>query len=212
VAHDHAVTELDVMVLESEPGAACTAVTALRRAGHRVHRCHEPGLGSFPCNGLLDAKTCPLAAHVDVTLLVRSHVSPTPTPFEDGVSCAIRAGVPLVEAGPEVLDPFEPWVSVRAGGHDLVAACETAALRRLEPLLLAIRDRIDLLLARRAVDPATVDCHVERDGHRMRVRLTGADFDSRLRQALAVRVLDGVRAGRAMVGDVDVVFEENDER
>jgi len=31
------------------------------------------------------------------------------------VSCAIRAGVSVVEHGSDILDPFEPWLAGRVG-------------------------------------------------------------------------------------------------
>jgi hypothetical protein len=202
------VTGLDVMVLESDQDTASAAIHQLQLAGHRVHRCHEPGLPAFPCNGLADDRTCPLAGHVDVALLVRAHVRPSPTPLEDGVGCAIRAGVPIVEEGPDVFDPFAPWVIERVD-DDVVAACESAAVRRFEPLVREIRDRVDLMLARRGLDASSVSCEVEHDGTRLCVTLRGSGLGEALRQALAVRVLDGVRAGGTTVGNVDVAFEDD---
>jgi hypothetical protein len=113
---------LDVLVMESHPHAADEAVAALVAAAHRVHRCHEPGGRSFPCVGLTNPGACPLDRGIDVALLVRRRIAPRPTPWEGGVSCVIRAGVPLIEEGPEILDPFEPWVTARSDG-DVVAAC-----------------------------------------------------------------------------------------
>jgi hypothetical protein len=116
---------LDVLVMESHPHAADEAEAALVAAGHRVHRCHEPGGHGFPCVGVIDPAACPLDRGVDVALLVRRRVAPRPTPWEGGVSCVIRAGVPLVEAGPDVLDPFERWVVARSDG-DVGQACRRA--------------------------------------------------------------------------------------
>lgn len=45
-------TTLDVLVLESRPGAADRAATALTHAGHRTHRCYGPGERGFPCRGV----------------------------------------------------------------------------------------------------------------------------------------------------------------
>src|SRR3546814_9180958 len=58
---------------------------------------HEPGEPAFPCKGLVDPSSCPLEGHIDVALLVRPRIAPRPTAVEDGVTCALRAGVPLVE-------------------------------------------------------------------------------------------------------------------
>lgn len=40
-----------VMVVEADRGDANRAVQKLEAAGHEVLRCHEQGLGPFPCNG-----------------------------------------------------------------------------------------------------------------------------------------------------------------
>ena len=59
---------------------------------------------------------------------------------EDGVRCAIRAGVPIVEDGSDFYDPFDPWVARRVGPHDdLVAECVAAADRRFDELRHLIR-------------------------------------------------------------------------
>ena len=102
-------------VLESVPAAAERAAIALRGGGHRIHRCYEPGERGFPCKGVRDPAACPLEAGVDVAVLVRPRVAPRPTALETGVSCALRAGIPLVEQGREALDPFAPWVAARVG-------------------------------------------------------------------------------------------------
>jgi hypothetical protein len=99
---------LDVLVIESHPGAAAEAVQALEAAGHHVHRCYDDHSHGFPCLGVIDPAECPLARRTDVALLVRRRVAPGPTALEQGATCAIRAGVPLVEAGPEPLVPSSP--------------------------------------------------------------------------------------------------------
>lgn len=125
---------LNVMVLESERGAADEAAQGLTEAGHVVLRCHEPGAPAFPCRGVVDSKTCPLhSQHVDVALTVRSRPRSQPAPQEDGVRCALMHRVPLVVAGSPVLDPYEQYearVVDRAG--DVVAACEEVAAAALK--------------------------------------------------------------------------------
>lgn len=74
----------------------------------------------------LDTDECPPARHTDVALVARPRVAPRPTALEQGATCAIRAGVPLVEAGPAALDPYEPWLADRVD-DDVVAACEAAS-------------------------------------------------------------------------------------
>lgn len=199
---------LDVMVLESTPHAADAAVDQLEAAGHRAHRCHPPGARPFPCVGITDPAACPVVAGADVALLVRPRVTPRPTPSESGVRCAIRAGLPIVEDGPEILDPYERWVTARAGGNDVARALVVTSRRAQRPLEEAIGDRIAGVLRAVAIDEATVACRVERDGPRLHVRLTGPAVGGRVKHALAVRVLDAIRASGRTYGAVDVSYEE----
>ena len=106
------MTSLDVLLVESHPGNGARVAGALERAGHHVHRCHEPGATGFPCTEITSPGSCPLDAGVDVALLVR-RVAPHPTDLEQGVSCALRAGLPIIEDGPTILDPFEPYLTGR---------------------------------------------------------------------------------------------------
>lgn len=125
---------LNVMVLESERGAADEAARDLTEAGHVVLRCHERGAAAFPCRGIEDQSSCPLRSHhVDVALTVRSRPRSQPAPQEDGVRCALIHRVPLVVAGPDVLDPYDGYeahVLDRAG--DVVGACEEVAAAELK--------------------------------------------------------------------------------
>jgi hypothetical protein len=90
---------LNVMVLESEYGAADEARAELVEAGHVVSQCHDRGQPTFPCRGIVDAASCPLNSHtVDLALVVRSRVRSQPAPSEDGVCCALMKHVPLVVA------------------------------------------------------------------------------------------------------------------
>jgi hypothetical protein len=195
---------LDILVVESHHHAADEAIAALEAAGHRVHRCHDAGDRSFPCVGLTGA-ACPIDEGVDVALLVRQHVSPRPTPLEDVVRCAVRAGVPLVEQGPDVFDPFEPWVLERAD-RDVVAACVRATGRQFDQLRDEVMARISTVVLAAGVAPASIDCHIESDGPRLNVSLIGPLVDLRFQQALGVRVLDAIRTARRTYGEVNVSY------
>lgn len=125
---------LDVLLIESQPGDGVVDAELLEAAGHRVHRCRPDRSRStgrqsqrerFLCSAVVSG-TCPLQSNIDVVLLVRGRVATCPTTYETGVSCALRAGIPVVEDGPELLDPYAPWITVRAG-DDVLAACEEAA-------------------------------------------------------------------------------------
>ncbi len=195
---------LDVLVVENRRHAADGAVAALGAAGHHVHRCYEPDSPGFPCTAIREPGTCPLDHGVDVALSVRSCIEPRPTRYEFGVSCAIRAAVPIVELGPADLDPFEPWVACRAG-DDVLAGVETAADRGLEELRAAIRIRVKAILPP-SIDPRAIMCGFEREGQRLVVHLHGPQIAKRIEQALAVRVLDAVWHSGRTYGQVDVSY------
>lgn len=117
-----------VLVVESEPGISQGYEQDLAAAGHEVVRCHEPGAPSFPCAGLVDHAACPLeSTPVDVALLVRDPIDERPTHREAGVSCAMRARVPVIEPKRDdpVADPFAGFVTTFEG--DVVAAATAAA-------------------------------------------------------------------------------------
>ncbi len=86
--------ELDVLVIESHPGAAAAATDALEAAGHRTATCHPAGAeAAFPCRAVIDPADCPLDDRPDVALLVRDRIT-EPGARDQGASCAIRAGIP----------------------------------------------------------------------------------------------------------------------
>ena len=201
-------TTLDVLLLESQSRAGDAASAVLEAAGHRVQRCFdEPSFG-FPCRGMLDPRECPVERPVDVALLVRRRVAPRPTPYEGGVRCAIRAGVPIVEYGTELFDPYAPWVGTRIESiADVVPACVAAAQQTLAPLRRAITDQIRALLDAAEVDREAVRQIIDTNGPSMVVHLhLPAPVSRSLEQALAVRVLDAVRSHGRTLGSIDVAI------
>jgi hypothetical protein len=198
--------QMHVLVVESHPHAADPAVDALEAAGHRIHRCFEDDALGFPCLGIVEPSSCPLDGPIDVALLVRHGINRRPTGLEDGVRCAIRAGIPIVEEGTDMLDPYTPWISARVPrGADVVQACQAAAERELEPLSSSIHERIAALLSSVAIDSDSVRCRIETTGHHLDVHLELPTPVTRgMEQALAVRVLDAVRSSGRTFGKVDV--------
>ena len=195
--------------MESVPTAADEASAALARAGHRLHRCYEPGARGFPCAGVRDPSSCPIAQGVDVALLVRPHVAPRPTVLETGVSCALRAGVPLVEKGTETLDPFTPWLTARLGDDSvdsIVDACTEAARAAFGPLLSRIRRCVLQTMTALAASRGPVSCLIEPHGRGLHVRLSGPRVGKDVENALAVRVLDAVRDAGRSFPTVDVSY------
>jgi hypothetical protein len=125
------MTALDVLLLSSGPAALDDVRADLEAAGHRVLRCHDrEATAPFPCSAVAD-HTCPLdGMGADVALDVRWEAAPEPTAWENGVSCARRADVPLVVAGAIAGQPFGDHASVVIDGTaTLVAAVEQAAER-----------------------------------------------------------------------------------
>jgi hypothetical protein len=196
---------LNVLVLENRAGAAGEDVPALLEAGHRVHRCHDAGDEDFVCRGMRD-EGCPLDGDIDVALLVRRGVTPRPSHLEDGVRCAIRAGIPIVEQGPDTLDPFEPWITRRVPlGGSVVTECSVAADRSFDPVRDAILSRIGAVLMASGVDMSSVGCEIESRDQIAHVHITlPSACTSSVEQALGVRVLDALRSSGRTFGQVHV--------
>lgn len=197
---------LDIMLVESRQGAADGAVAELTAAGHRVHRCHEHGAASFPCAGVLEHDRCPIDRGVDVALLVRREGSAEQTVWEHGVSCALRAGVPVVEDGPAESDPYAAWIAARVDGSSVATAVESAVERAFDPLIRAIEACTRRLIESAHIDPTDVSWVVESRGHGLAIHLDGPRMTRQLEQAIAVRVLDALHGSQQTYGQVDVSF------
>lgn len=204
-----------MLLIESDPGVGATDAELLAAAGHRVHRCYpvrDPEEGHVPlrdrhlCLGVTEG-LCPLRDGVDVALLVRRRAVTRPTAAEAGVSCALRAGVPVVEDGPDLLDPYEPWLAGRVDHGDVVASCERVVDADLQRLHHDIARRIGPVCDAAGLTPDDLRCRFETDGTRLRVVLTGPTVGRFVEQALAVRVLDAVRGIGRTFGQVDVGYE-----
>jgi hypothetical protein len=203
-------TQLNVLLLESQTGVGHDAAEALSAAGHRVHRCFDgvPESFAYPCTAMTKPGSCPLDGDVDVdvALLVRHLVTAPPTGRERGVSCAVRAGVPVVEQGGDALDDFGPWVDRRVGpSTDVVTACEAAAEDAAEPVRSAVLENLRTLLQGVGVAPEDVRCRLAVDGTNLGVHLDlPVEVGTRVEHALGVRTLDAVRAGPRSYGQVRV--------
>jgi hypothetical protein len=114
-----------VLVVGTDDWAIEQSATELEASGCTVVRCHEPGEAPFPCNALVQGRTCPLDVGFDVALTVRARPLGEPAPSELGVVCALHVGTPLVVAGVASERPFGPWASLTIEqGGDVVTACE----------------------------------------------------------------------------------------
>jgi hypothetical protein len=200
-------TPLNVMVLESHPGAADRASAALDDAGHAVHRCHDVTGRGFPCLGVSAPGECPLDGRIDVALVVRRGVTPRPTPTEDGVSCALRSGVPVVEHGTDVLDPFDGFVTARATREeDVVPACESAAQSSLDELASTITSSLQPFLVAYDVDPSTISVGLEPVDESLHIHIGSGDLPAQVRGLLAVKAVDACRSATRDRKSVEVDF------
>jgi hypothetical protein len=196
---------LNVLIIESRRGAADAETRALEAAGHRTTRCFdEANAVGFPCRAVVDPADCPLLDPPDVALVVRRHIATHPRPLEQGASCALRAGIPVVEAGPELLDPYGPWLTARLDA-DVVAGCEAAADSALAELRGRIMRLVDPTFAAAGVARDDVTCTIDTSGPDLNVHFAvPVPVTTGVRQALAVRVLDAVRGARHTYGKVGV--------
>jgi hypothetical protein len=207
------MTSLDVLLLESGPGDGADDARRLEEAGHRVHRCFDAHgavgtthpSGWVPCRALTDG-SCPLDAEIDVVLLARRGVAPRPGPREAGVRCAVRAGVPIVEDGGDVLDPFAPWISGRTDRAGVVAACEAAAAEAMAPVVRRLREGSRVLLATHGVDPSEIDLAFVIDGDGLVIHITGPPLPPAAGRALSDRARDAVGAVRRTFRTIDVGY------
>jgi hypothetical protein len=194
-----------VLVVESHRGLASVAASTLEAAGHEVHRCFGPDDTGFPCVGM-QGEPCPVERGVDVVFLHRAGATARPTPLEDGVLCALRDGVPLVEARSSVVDPFGAYVTAWVDPTEsAVDAVEAAARGRHEAVASAVLDRIAPLVQQAGLTPADVSCEVVREGDALQVLLrTARPVVALVAQSLAVRALDAVRTSGLARGQVGV--------
>jgi hypothetical protein len=200
---------MEVLVVESEPGAAAIASAQLEAAGHRVFRCHDAGARPFPCRGL-NPGHCPLEENeIDVALTVRCRSNPRPTPFEDGVSCALRYRVPVVVAGRTAIDPFAPFPVAVAGVDDVVETCERAASGPQvghEGIAVKALDQT-LTLAEVPTEEATAS--VRRRGSGLQITLhVPAETPQKVRDVAAVRVVGGVRGYDPHAPRIEIICED----
>ena len=199
---------MDVLVLESESGAADATIEEFTSGGHRIFRCHEPAQPEFPCRALAGAGPCPLSdPGVDVAVTVRAHPDIRPTLREDGVACALRAHVPLVVAGRDMLNPYEEWAEEVVEDVDVAAACERVVSAPSRDHSEVASDALREAVRRRAGSAGDADALVWRDHDRLRVRLEGMDDLNRSSRGLAVAdVAAALRAFDAHIPKIDISF------
>ena len=205
-----------VLVVESDRRAADVAIGDLRAAGHHVMRCHESDLPAFPCNALCDQGQCPLEADagIDVVVDYRTRPYPRPTPFEDGVSCALRHHVPLVVAGTSSLNPFARWTTaIASNDDDIVAVCEEALRVPLEQLAAPARAEVQRRLRLQPGVAEATDVVVHRSkGGQLDAVVHLPDEAAEIDDELAVAVAGVLRAEDRFASRVNVAIERHPRR
>jgi hypothetical protein len=119
-----------VLVVGTDDWAVEQAVARLAEAGHPVLTCHPLGDPAFPCNAMVDGRTCPLDVGFEAVVSIRARHTDSPSFGEMGAVCGLRAGATLVLAGMTRRSPFGPWASVVVEGGDLVASVDQALASR----------------------------------------------------------------------------------
>jgi hypothetical protein len=190
-------TSLNLLIIESHPGAADRAAIELEAEGHTVHRCHDDAQHAFPCAGVKGEHGCPIDQPIDAALLVRRGVGPSPTPLEDGVPCALRAGIPVVEDGTDLLDPYDEFLTTRVRNDESVAdACRRAVVEAMEPLEAEVEAALVPFLEANGLRSEDCSVRLEPRGDLLRIHLHAAGLTPMLTGQLSVKAVDTVRAMR----------------
>lgn len=201
---------LDVLLIESHPGVGDASARVLTESGHRVHRCHQPGDSDWVCIGLTDPSACPVEGHIDSAVLARAPGTTGRTDHEDGVRCAIRAGVPLVEVSADETEEmtsgeYSPWVSLHTHAGALDAACHAAVSLSHQPIVDDILERVTPLIADVGLAAERTRCEVSVRWPMMTVTIVvPGPVDSRLEQAIGVRANDALRGHRGDCSTLNV--------
>jgi hypothetical protein len=198
-------TSLNLLIVESHAGAADRAAAELEAEGHTVHRCHEDARHAFPCAGVSGAHGCPVDQPLDVALLVRRGVGPSPTPLEDGVPCALRAGIPVVEDGTDLLDPYDEFLTTRVRNDESVAdACRRAVVEAMEPLEAEVAAALVPFLEANGMSAQDCSVRLEPRGDLLRIHLQAEGLTPMLTGQLSVKAVDTVRAMRRSWPSIEV--------
>ena len=81
-----------MLVVGTDDWAIEQSAAALEEAGFGVLRCHEPGAPAFPCNALIEGRTCPLDVGFDVVATVRARPLDTHGPRRARRGLRLAAG------------------------------------------------------------------------------------------------------------------------
>jgi len=206
------MVSMRVLVLENEPFASVPVVDELRAAGIDVARCNDPDGPAFPCNGLKDARRCPLDAESISVAVVTGHSAATDrdiAPREQGARCALRQHIPLVIVGERSQSPLLPFATTWAAGPESVVTAVHAATQARLPE----HERVALEAFQGVLDthelgdikPAVTARH--HDGG-VRIELCpSAPIPAKVAEIAGVRVVGAVRAFDPFAGFLSVTLE-----
>lgn len=194
---------MKVLLIESVPSGDPEVAEALRARGHEPLRCFDHEGSPFPCVAVTEPEKCPLSAgDVAVACLVREFGVFDPTPFEGGVTCALRSRIPVVVEG-ATMTPFVGY-AIDARG-DLVGAVEEAARAPLAWHEDAIRSFLDRALVGFGVSADDVVVDVRREGPELKVRVVMPDASEQAVSYVTSRLAGVVRAFDPYVQRIDTV-------
>jgi len=194
---------MKVLLIESVPSVAAEVADELRSRGHEPLRCFDHESSAFPCVAVTEPQECPLApGDVAAACVVRELGVFDPTPFEGGVTCALRSRIPVVVDGAN-MTPFVGY-AIDARG-DLVGAVEEAARASQVGHLQAIREFLETALVRFGIAPDDVEVDVRRAGPELRVDVVLSVPSAPATEYLTSRLAGVVRAFDPYVPRIDTV-------
>lgn len=185
---------MNVLVIESEVGAADADAQKLAARGDVVFRCFPDHWGAnvrtdpFQCIGVSEG-ACPLDCGVDAAVMRTDGIYPSI--HTAGSLCAMRRGVPVATVGQ---------------GSDVVDLVEAAVDEGWHLLRREIRWRIAPLLSDLEIRGDAVDLNFETLGPDLYVTVSGPDLDPRDRQRVASRVADAVAASKRQFSKTNVAY------
>ena len=121
-----------VLVVGTDDWGVQQAVDHLAGSGMVPLTCHPCGEPAFPCNALVEGRVCPLDVGIDIAVTVRARPEALPTAGEQGITCALHEGIPVVTAGIAGRNPFAPWAARAVGRGDDLAVVVEDVLRDAE--------------------------------------------------------------------------------
>ena len=194
---------MKVLLIESVPSGDPGVAAELRARGHEPLRCFDHEDSPFPCVAITTPERCPLVAgDVAVACVVREFGVFDPTPFEGGVTCALRNRIPVVVESAN-MTPFVGY-AIDARG-DLVGAVEEAARAALVGHVDAVREFLDRTLVPFGIVAADVDVDVRRAGPELKVTVVLPEASPRAATYLTSRLAGVVRAFDPYAPRIDTV-------